>query len=149
MHRWPGNAQKGQTTFGRLSRSRLMSRIRSSGNKSTEQCLVLLLRKYKLYGWRRHYDLVGKPDFVWSDRKLALFVDGCFWHGHTCGKNITPQTNAKEWSKKINRNRGRDQRVMNILRRQGWGAMRIWECQLAKNPKVSINRISEKLMDKY
>ena len=78
------------TDFGGLTRSQLMSRIRSKGNATTEQTMVALLRKHGLSGWRRHYPVAGRPDFVWRQERVALFLDGCFWHGHGCGRNLVP-----------------------------------------------------------
>ena len=141
MSKWPGNATKERTTFGGLSRAQLMSRVRSKRNETTETRLAALLRKTGLRGWRRNRPLVGNPDFVWPSKRLVVFVDGCFWHGHDCGKNITPKTNAKEWRQKINGNLARDHRITRLLRRQGWRVLRIWECQLAKNPEACINKI--------
>ena len=141
MSRWPGDADKQRTSFGSLSRSQLMSRVLSRGNKTTEMRLALLLRKSRLRGWKRNQTLLGHPDFTWPSEKLVVFVDGCFWHGHTCGKNLSPRTNAKEWREKITRNRTRDRRVTRALRHQGWRVVRIWECQLAEIPSTCINRI--------
>jgi DNA mismatch endonuclease (patch repair protein) len=141
VSQWPGNARSQRTTFGRLSRSQLMSRVRSRGNETTEIRFAKLLRKARVYGWRRHQRLTGNPDFVWRKKKLAVFVDGCFWHGHTCGKNITPKTNKKAWRHKIDLNKERDARVTRVLRRKGWHVVRIWECHLAKNPQACLNRV--------
>ena len=141
MSRWPGNAQNERTTFGRLSRSQLMSRVRGKGNETTEGRLARLLRKSQLNGWRRHQPALGNPDFLWPRKNLAVFVDGCFWHGHACGKNVSPRTNAIEWQEKISNNQKRDRRVTRALRREGWNVVRIWECHLAKKPTVCINRI--------
>jgi DNA mismatch endonuclease (patch repair protein) len=145
MSRWPGNAQKERTTFGGLSRGQLMSRVRSKGNVTTEKRLASLLRSAGLRGWRRHQPLLGKPDFVWPKRKVAVFVDGCFWHGHDCERNLTPKTNVKQWREKIERNKSRDRQVTRRLRHQGWRVVRIWECQLAKNPTRHISRIQRML----
>ena len=133
MSQWPGNAKKERTTFGGLSRSQLMSRVRSTGNQTTETRLVSLFRKTGLTGWRRHQPLPGKPDFVWQSKKVAVFVDGCFWHGHDCGKNVTPKTNAQAWQKKIKATQARDRRFSRQLQDMGWKVIRIWECQLRKN----------------
>ncbi|MBN1394232.1 MAG: DNA mismatch endonuclease Vsr [Pirellulales bacterium] len=141
MSQWPGNARKERTTFGGLSRGRLMSRVKSTGNQTTEKRMVHLLRKAGLSGWRRHQPLIGHPDFIWRDVKIAVFVDGCFWHGHNCGKNIQPKTNADAWRNKIRRNKTRDGRVSAALRRQGWRVIRIWECQLRKKPDACIARV--------
>lgn len=145
MNPWPGDARRERTTFGRLSRGQLMSRVRSTGNVTTEMRLATLLRREGLSGWRRHLAIAGRPDFVWPSAKLAVFVDGCFWHGHGCGKNIAPKTNAKAWADKIARNRRRDRRQTNALRRQGWRVVRIWECQLAKKPGDCLGKIARSL----
>jgi len=141
MGNWPRKGRNRATTFGKLTRSQLMARVRSSGNKTTEQRMVRLLRKAGLKGWRRHMPLPGKPDFAWPALKVALFVDGCFWHGHDCGKNINPRTNAKAWEEKIGNNKRRDRRASRELRGKGWCVLRIWECDLRSAPTMCIERI--------
>jgi len=118
-----------------------MSRIRSAGNATTELRLLRLFRQAKVKGWRRNYPLPGKPDFAFPQSKVAVFVDGCFWHGHECGRNLTPMRNAKAWREKIDGNQQRDQRVSRELRRLGWRVVRIWECSLTKQPEVSLRRV--------
>lgn len=118
-----------------------MSRIRSTGNATTELRLVKLLRAAKIVGWRRNYPLHGKPDFAFPTARLAVFVDGCFWHGHICGRNLTPERNAKAWREKIDGNRRRDRRVTRHLRENGWRVVRIWECALRRKPDVALSRI--------
>lgn len=145
MSRWPGNAQRERTTFGGLNRGQLMSRVRSTGNETTEKRLVSALRAAGLTGWRRHQSLAGNPDFVWSKIKVAVFVDGCFWHGHDCGRNVTPRTNAKAWREKIEGNQARDRRISRFLRREGWKVVRVWECQLARIPALCVSRIAKTL----
>jgi DNA mismatch endonuclease (patch repair protein) len=145
MSRWPGNAQTERTTFGGLSRGQLMSRVRSTGNETTEKRLAALLGIARLTGWRRNQSLPGHPDFAWPKAKVAVFVDGCFWHGHDCGKNVFPKTNPKEWRDKIRKNQARDRRVTNCLRRQSWRVTRIWECELAGYPGRCIARIERML----
>lgn len=142
---WPGNAEKQTTSFGNLSRSALMSRIRGSRNQTTELKLAALLRAARLNGWRRNYPLPGKPDFVFPVGKLAVFVDGCFWHGHDCGRNLKPKKNALAWRNKITGNRRRDQCVSRKLRALGWCVIRIWECNLTKQPNVCVRRIQRAL----
>lgn len=141
--RWPSS--RVPTTFGTLNRSQLMSRVRSSGNKTTEQRLAALLRARRLKGWRRHYPLLGKPDFVWLIQKVAVFVDGCFWHGHHCGRNLTPKRNAEMWREKIVGNQRRDRRISGSLRVAGWNVCRIWECTLVKQPEACLQRIKHAL----
>lgn len=145
MSRWPGNPEKERTPFGGLSRAKLMSRIGGSGNQTTEERLASLLRASGLTGWRRGLHLLGRPDFVWPNDRVAVFVDGCFWHGHTCGRNLTPKTNADIWHEKISRNRGRDRSVTRRLRDQQWKVIRIWECRLAKSPRSCVARIGRLL----
>ena len=103
-----------------------MSRVRGKGNLTTEERLASLLRKARLRGWRRHQPLPGRPDFVWYNAGLVVFVDGCFWHGHDCRRNLAPKTNAQAWKEKFERNRRRDMRTARQLRRAGWSVIRIW-----------------------
>lgn len=145
MSRWPGDARRERTTFGGLSRGQLMARVRGVGNQTTEQRLVVLLRSTGLTGWRRHLLLPGKPDFVWPKAKVAVFVDGCFWHGHDCGKNVTPKTNAKAWREKIQRNQARDRRVDRALRRDDWSVLHLWECTLTRTPERCIAKIRHRI----
>lgn len=145
MARWPGNARAETTSFGKLDRGQLMARIRSRGNTTTEERLAYLLRQAGMHGWRRHQDLSGKPDFVWWKPRVAVFVDGCFWHGHNCGRNLTPRTNAGAWQTKIRGNRARDRRSNRTLRSKGWIVIRVWECHLAKWPEWCIRRINRQI----
>src|SRR5438128_1224525 len=119
------------TGFGGLSRSELMSRVKSKSNKTTEIRMVALLRQHGIKGWRRHAKLPGRPDFVWPRLHVAVFIDGCFWHGHECGRNLTSKTNSQFWAEKIATNRRRDAKVRRNLRRCGWSVIRVWECKLA------------------
>jgi len=146
MSSWPGDSREERTTFGGLSRGRLMSRIRSTGNATTEQRLASLLRRAGLKGWRRHKEMLGHPDFIWSAARVAVFVDGCFWHGHNCGRNLAPKTNTSAWAEKISRNQARDYEVTAQLRKREWKVIRIWECLLRNRPSACISRI-KKLVD--
>ena len=141
MSRWPGRSKYAKTAFGGLSRSALMSRVRSSRNATTELKLISLLRAAKVRGWRRNYPLPGKPDLTFPKSRLVVFVDGCFWHGHGCNRNLKPKQNAVLWRKKISGNQCRDQRVTRYLHAADWHVIRIWECQLAMQPNASLKRI--------
>jgi len=122
-------------------RSSNMRAIRSSGNKSTERRLRTLLRTHRIRGWRTQpRNILGKPDFVIGGKAVAIFVDGCFFHGcPRCGH--IPRTNRAYWSAKIARNRRRDKEVSKALRSQGYHVTRIWECQLERRPMSCVNRI--------
>jgi DNA mismatch endonuclease (patch repair protein) len=122
-----------------------MALIRGRGNKATELKLLSLFNSDKLTGWRRYLPLPGKPDFAFPKQKVAVFVDGCFWHG--CPKCYTrPKTNRKFWDKKREDNMARDKRVNRQLRRQGWKVIRIWQHALQKSPQTCLNRIHRALL---
>lgn len=70
--------------FSKDKRSEIMKGVRSSGNKSTELKLIQYFSSNHITGWRRKYNVKGHPDFVFLDKRIAIFVDGCFWHGHDC-----------------------------------------------------------------
>ena len=135
--------EKMSDVFTKSKRSEVMSRIRSRGNRDTELALAGLLRAHRITGWRRHaalkFQVSGskfqvKPDFVWKEVRLALFVDGCFWHG--CPKHATkPKQNAAFWRKKLAANKARDRRVNRALRRTGWRVVRVWEHELQQSGK--------------
>lgn len=121
---------------GSPERSRNMSAIRSKGNKSTELRMIKILRQYRLSGWRRNSEIYGHPDFVFPEAKLAIFIDGCFWHG--CPKCYRkPKTNIQYWVEKIRRNVVRDRQVSRLLRQTGWSVIRIWEHSLGSPASVA------------
>lgn len=110
-------------------RSALMARVRGAGNRSTELRLVALFRAEGIVGWRRGVNLPGKPDFVFRRQRVAVFVDGCFWHG--CPRHgALPQSHREYWRAKIARNRKRDREVGRLLRAAGWRVLRLWEHDL-------------------
>ncbi len=121
-----------------------MSHIRGKGNKTTELKLLALFKEHKVTGWRRHQPLPGKPDFAFPKENVAVFVDGCFWHGcPRCYKE--PKKNVKFWRKKVGGNKQRDLKVSRKLRAEGWSVCRIWECRL-KKPDSVIRRIRRMLV---
>ena len=123
----------------KTKRSQIMAAIRPTGNKATEQRLASILRANGITGWRRHQPLPGRPDFVFRRERLAVFVDGCFWHG--CVRHCRmPKTNVKYWVPKIAHNRRRDRKVNTLLRRKGWRVYRIWEHSL-KRPQGVGSRL--------
>lgn len=131
-----------------------MSRVRSRGNVTTEAAIARAFRSMHVVGWRRHSCLrLGTgaqkrlrtyPDFVFRQRRLAVFVDGCFWHG--CSRHHSmPKTNAKWWLAKVTANRARDQRVTQLLRTRGWRVIRIWEHDVRVRPQHCVSRVQKVL----
>jgi DNA mismatch endonuclease (patch repair protein) len=125
-------------------RSKIMTAIRSRGNASTELRFIEILRGAHIAGWRRHEDLPGRPDFVFRDRRVAVFIDGCFWHScPRCSK--PPKQNKSYWGPKLERNRERDKTVCKQLRKSGWTVIRFWEHQLDRPLKI-LRRLEKTLM---
>ena len=111
-------------------RSAVMRRVKGK-DTSPELKVRAALRKLGV-GYRLHRaDLPGKPDIAMPGRKLALFVHGCFWHGHDCARGARmPKANADYWNAKIARNRARDERSVAALEAMGWRPVTVWECEL-------------------
>lgn len=118
-------------TFDQEKRSAIMKSVKSSGNKSTELRLISYFKENGITGWRRKYPVKGHPDFVFIEKKIAIFVDGCFWHGHDC-RNTRPKQNEDYWRKKRIRNIAHDQMITELFINRGWTVIRIWECELKK-----------------
>src|SRR5436190_2173126 len=110
-------------------RSQIMAAVRSRGNKATEMRLAEIFRKHGIKGWRRHLLLPGNPDFVFRKGRLAVFVDGCFWHGCRWHCRM-PQDNRPYWKRKISSNVARDRLTTRALRRIGWRVIRVWQHSL-------------------
>lgn len=121
--------------FTKKKRSDVMSRIRGRGNKETELALAALLRQNGLKGWQRHQSVFGRPDFIFRKQRVAVFVDGCFWHSCKLHANV-PANNRRFWVAKLSANRTRDRRVSAKLRREGWRVVRIWEHELGAPQRV-------------
>jgi DNA mismatch endonuclease (patch repair protein) len=113
-------------------RSDVMSRVRGHGNTATELQLIQVFRRHKIIGWRRNIPIFGKPDFVFAAIRVALFVDGCFWHGCPRHKSY-PVTNRSFWQKKLEGNIARDKLVNKTLRKNGWKVVRVWQHELKGN----------------
>ena len=130
--------------------SERMSRIRGKGNKSTELRLIELFKLYGVVGWRRHQTFLNpcqglrliRPDFIFRKNRVAVFVDGCFWHG--CPKCSRPaKSNISFWEQKMKRNKLRDKLSTKALRDKGWRVIRIWEHELVKPSSSAKKKISE------
>lgn len=113
-----------------------MARIKGRGNVETEICLLKILKKYRIKGWRRNQKVYGKPDFVFWRERVALFIDGCFWH--CCPIHATmPRNNSNFWEKKLKRNHERDEQVNHELQIRKWHVIRIWEHELKDQEAVA------------
>ena len=125
-------------THSKEVRSRNMSHIRSTNSKPEE-----IVRKYLFSRGLRYRknvrSLPGTPDIVLKKYRTVVFVNGCFWHHHDCGRFVWPSTNTEYWRKKIDRNTERDKENYDRLTAQGWQVLIIWECQLKK--KVSDKQL--------
>jgi len=118
-----------------------MSRIRSHGNAATELRFIRLVKSSGITGWRRRYRIHGRPDFVFLKLRVAVFVDGCFWHGcPRCYRE--PKSNRAFWRRKIAANRRRALIVNRELRKSGWLVLRVWQHELKrKNESRLLRRI--------
>lgn len=123
--------------FDKTVRSQIMQKVRSKNNKSTELKLIQIFKENNITGWRRNYPVKGHPDFVFLNIKTAIFVDGCFWHGHDC-RNTRPSDNAEYWRKKRERNIRHDIAVTSMFELRGWRVIRIWECELKEKNRQQL-----------
>jgi len=131
--------------FTKSKRSQVMSRIRGRGNMETEVALMRLFRRQCINGWRRHPPLFGTPDFIFPKLKLAVFVDGCFWHNCPKHSNL-PLNNRPFWKRKLESNWRRDRLVGRTLRARGWRVLRVWQHELSrKNEKRLLRRFGQAL----
>ncbi|HOS83109.1 MAG TPA: very short patch repair endonuclease [Methanolinea sp.] len=113
-----------------------MSRIRAR-DTTPEKKLRRMLWQNGIRGYRIHYDLIGKPDIVFVKKKIAVFIDGCYWHKcPVCFRE--PDTRKEFWMKKIESNVRRDEKVNEELKKEGWTVIRIWEHEIRKEPEKVI-----------
>jgi len=123
-------------------RSEIMSHIRS---KDTSIELMVRRRLFSMgYRYRVNYKaLPGKPDIVFTKKKIAIFIHGCYWHGHTCGSRYahTSRSNTAYWGPKIERTRQRDQGYVKTLEANGWKVLVLWECEIREHFDESITCI--------
>lgn len=117
--------------FDASERSKIMRSVKSRNTRSTELAMIKLFKDNHITGWRHNYNVIGHPDFVFIDKRVAIFVDGCFWHGHDC-RNTRPADHAEYWARKRERNIKRDKEVTARFESRGWTVLRIWECELKK-----------------
>jgi DNA mismatch endonuclease (patch repair protein) len=129
--------------FSRSKRSHIMSRVKGRGNRTTELKLIEVFREFGFRGWRRNSRMFGRPDFIFPTHRIAIFVDGCFWHG--CPKHgQVPATNYTFWAEKLRRNKLRDRLVGKTLRKDGWIIFRIWQHEL-RDTRGVVRRLEKRL----
>ncbi len=130
------------TTEGR---SALMSRVRTQGT-APELALRKALWSYGVRGWRLHpKGIPGKPDLAWIGRRIAVFVDGAFWHGHP---DYYWGQSGEFWDAKIERNRERDHRVNEELAARGWVVVRVWDFEVELDPDEAAQRVATVLRER-
>lgn len=116
-------------------RSKIMASVRTAGG-GPERKMEALLRDLGIRGFKKQWPVPGRPDFAWPKLKVALFVDGCYWHG--CPRCDRPsKSNLAFWKSKIISNRRRDLRVGRRLRNEGWKVLRVWECRISEERTLS------------
>jgi DNA mismatch endonuclease (patch repair protein) len=122
--------------FSPKQRSEIMSKVKGRENLATELRLIFIFRQFGIRGWRRRAVIFGNPDFIFPAERLAVFVDGCFWHNCPI-HGSTPETNRKFWTQKLGRNKKRDELVQRTLKDLGWRVLRIWQHELREPVKVA------------
>jgi DNA mismatch endonuclease (patch repair protein) len=120
-------------------RRKNMRNIRSIGT-TPERMVMRELRKKKIYFAKHVSKITGKPDIVFRRKKVVVFIDSDFWHGHP-DRFVMPKTNVEYWSKKISRNKERDIQVTKELQDQGWHVIRIWEYDIKKSLEICMQKI--------
>lgn len=133
--------------FTKEKRSAVMKAVKSRNTKTTELKMMEIFKELHVIGWRRTYPLIGKPDFVFPKKRIVVFVDGCFWHGHDC-RNVIPNNNAEFWNAKREYNKRHDEEVAKTLEEKRWAVIRIWECELKKkNRELLLKKITPLLCE--
>ncbi len=144
-HRYKGLLGEIVDVFDKEKRSEIMSKVKSRNTKTTELALIKIFKERHITGWRRTYPMIGKPDFVFPKKRVVVFVDGCFWHGHDC-RNVTPRENAEFWNNKREYNKTHDKLVTERIESMGWKVIRIWECELKKKNQQRLKEIIKLIM---
>ncbi|HEY0406145.1 MAG TPA: very short patch repair endonuclease [Pyrinomonadaceae bacterium] len=127
------------------TRSRIMAAVKGTGSKSTEWRLRAALMRAGLRGWRMNVsDVLGKPDFLFAEQRVLVFVDGCFWHG--CPQHYRrPSTSQTYWDAKVARNMARDRKNRAQLKRDGWRVLRVWEHEVKLSPAACALKVKSLL----
>jgi DNA mismatch endonuclease (patch repair protein) len=128
-------------TVSKERRSHIMRQIRSRDTRPE----LFIRKKVHQEGFRfrlNNNNMIGKPDLVFPKYHLAVFVNGCFWHGHSCSRGARiPASNSSYWKNKIARNQQRDEKSYSLLKQNGWQVVIIWECELEKGFHLLLKRL--------
>ncbi len=127
-------------------RSRNMSKIKSKNTK-----LEMIVREYLFsHGlrYRIHYKVQGRPDIAFPKYKIAIFINGCFWHQHGCRLSVIPKTRTDFWQKKLSANRERDLKVQGFLTSEDWVVITLWECDLTTSTTLTLENLGKKIIDR-
>lgn len=130
-------------TLTKEKRSELMSKVRCKNSKA-ELIVFRELRKRKIYFAKHVKKIKGTPDIVFRRKKVVVFIDSDFWHGHP-KRGTMPKTNVEYWSNKLKENKERDIKVDEELKKQGWKVIRLWEYDIKRNMEESIEKIISNL----
>jgi len=129
--------------FTKAKRSEIMSKI-GSKNTKPEIAIERILREHGVKFQNHSRKIFGNPDIYDASKKVAIFIDGCFWHGcRTC--RTIPKNNREFWQNKICYNKARRVEVKKVLKKNGWAVMEFWEHEVNKNPKRVADSIMQKL----
>ena len=128
-------------------RSWIMSRVGSRDTKP--EIIVRRFLHTKGFRYRLHNkNIIGKPDLSNQKRKVAVFVNGCFWHRHGCKRTTTPETNKEFWLEKFNKNIKRDRETIKTLKKDNWMVIVVWECEVkALESNVELNELLQHLRE--
>lgn len=132
--------------FSQTKRSDIMSKIAGKNTKPE-----ILVRKFLFSNGLRYRinvkKLPGKPDIALPKFKTVIFINGCFWHGHSCKKGQLPTSNIDFWKEKISSNKIRDDRNVTLLAKLGWKVIIIWQCEISniKSRKAKLEKVLDEL----
>lgn len=134
-------------TFTKSERSRIMAAVKSKD--TTPELLVRRLVHAMGFRYRLHVaSLPGSPDLVFPRLRKVIFVSGCFWHMHTCGRCRIPASRRDYWVQKLARNAARDKRLQRTLRRRGWRVMVVWECQTVRKKLARLQSRLDRFLER-
>ncbi|MCY3624575.1 MAG: very short patch repair endonuclease [Candidatus Dadabacteria bacterium] len=131
-------------TVDAFTRSRIMSSVR--GKNTKPEMMIRKALHARGFRYRLHSPgICGKPDLVLSRYRAAIFVHGCFWHGHDCHLFKIPSTRSEFWRAKINRNRQRDAEVRTSVLENGWRYLIVWECALRGKKRLDFETLMDRI----